>query len=66
MRERGDGIYQYESIADVVRAKIDISVDFIIFASENLKVAHALSEIEANIAIIDEYYIISGATCSKL
>lgn len=45
MRERGDGIYQYESIADVVRAKIDISVDFIIFASENLKVAHALSEV---------------------
>ncbi|XP_072750718.1 uncharacterized protein [Anoplolepis gracilipes] len=55
-------VHQCESIADVVKAKIDISVDFIIFAFD-LRVAHALSEIEANIAIIDEYYIISGATC---
>ncbi|EFN68407.1 hypothetical protein EAG_10380 [Camponotus floridanus] len=55
-------VHQCESIADVVKANIDISVDFIIFASD-LKVAHALSEIEANIAIIDEHYIISGATC---
>ncbi|KAM0736826.1 hypothetical protein ACS0PU_006475 [Formica fusca] len=55
-------VHLCESIADVVKAKIDISVDFIIFASD-LRAAHALSEIEANIAIIDEHYIISGATC---
>ncbi|CAL1673051.1 unnamed protein product [Lasius platythorax] len=55
-------VHQCESIADVIKAKIDISVDFIIFASD-LRAAYALSEIEANIAIIDEYYIISGATC---
>ncbi|XP_029167580.1 uncharacterized protein LOC114938024 [Nylanderia fulva] len=55
-------VYQCESITDVVKAKTDISVDFIIFASD-LRTVYTLSEIEANIAIVDEYYVISGATC---
>lgn len=37
-------IHQCESIADVVKAKIDISVDFIIFAF-NLKASHTFSEV---------------------
>lgn len=37
-------VHLCESIADVVKAKIDISVDFIIFASD-LRATHALSEV---------------------
>lgn len=93
-------VHQCESIADVVKTRIDISVDFIIFAFDS-RAAHTLSEVrdinlyanyllyivlkilsfrvllfvhklllidyyfkvEANIAILDEYYIISGVTC---
>ncbi|XP_011629686.1 uncharacterized protein LOC105422128 [Pogonomyrmex barbatus] len=55
-------IHQCESIVDVIKAKLEISVDFIIFAF-NLRILNTLSEIEANIAIIDENYITSGAVC---
>lgn len=37
-------VHQCESIADVVKAKIDISVDFIIFASD-LRTVYTLSEV---------------------
>ncbi|XP_025161442.1 uncharacterized protein LOC109503591 [Harpegnathos saltator] len=55
-------VHQCESISDVIKAKIDISVDYIIFAFDS-RVSHTLSEVEANITVIDEYYIISGVTC---
>lgn len=54
-------IHQCESITDV-KTRIDISVDFIIFPFD-LRASHTLLEIEANIARIDEYYVLSGAVC---
>ncbi|KAL0121198.1 hypothetical protein PUN28_008702 [Cardiocondyla obscurior] len=55
-------IHQCESITDVIKANLDISVDYIIFAFD-LRATYSLLEVEANIAIIDEYYIISGSAC---
>lgn len=55
-------VHQCESVADVITAKIDISVDFIIFTFDS-RAAHTLVEVEDNIAIIDEYYVLSGVTC---
>jgi len=39
-------IHQCESIADVIKARIDISVDFIIFAFDS-RTAHTLSEVSS-------------------
>ncbi|KAH0956707.1 hypothetical protein HN011_007606 [Eciton burchellii] len=55
-------IHQCESIADVIKTRLDISVDFIIFAFDS-RTVHTLSEVEVNITLIDEHYIISGAAC---
>ncbi|XP_018397160.1 PREDICTED: uncharacterized protein LOC108775328 [Cyphomyrmex costatus] len=55
-------VHQAESITDVVKTRIDISVDFIIFPFD-LKISQTLSEIKANIVRIEESFVLSGAVC---
>lgn len=49
-------VHQCESIADVIKAKIDISVDFIIFAFDS-RVAHTLSEVRNIFILYKQYFM---------
>ncbi|XP_033321503.2 uncharacterized protein LOC117217776 [Megalopta genalis] len=54
-------VHQCEFVSEVVKVEVDITVDFIIFVFDWR--FQSLSEVEANINLIDEHYIIAGATC---
>lgn len=55
-------VHQCELIDEVIRLNLNLSIDFIIFVFD-WKTTHSLSEVETNISLIDEHYIISGAVC---
>ncbi|XP_058803273.1 uncharacterized protein LOC131671100 [Phymastichus coffea] len=55
-------IHKCESIADIIRVKPDLHVDFVIFAFDG-RINHSVNEVEKNINLLDEFFIISGRIC---
>ncbi|XP_076641893.1 uncharacterized protein LOC143352861 [Halictus rubicundus] len=54
-------VHQCEFVTDIVKLQFHITVDFIIFVYDRR--SHSLTEVETNISLIDEHYIICGAVC---
>ncbi|XP_015111485.1 uncharacterized protein LOC107037440 [Diachasma alloeum] len=55
-------VHQCESVSQVVKARTNLAVDFIVFAIDG-QVTHSISEVESNIHCIDENYVLTGAAC---
>ncbi|OAD58725.1 hypothetical protein WN48_10413, partial [Eufriesea mexicana] len=55
-------VHQCEFVTEITQLNISLNVDFIIFAFD-WRTTQSLSEVETNISLIDEHYIISGAVC---
>ncbi|KAJ8680528.1 hypothetical protein QAD02_016315 [Eretmocerus hayati] len=64
VRNRGYAIavHKCESVTDILEAKPDLHVDFVIFAFDS-KVTTSVRKVEDNIRLLDEFFIISGRVC---
>ncbi|XP_014232858.1 uncharacterized protein LOC106656419 [Trichogramma pretiosum] len=64
VKERGYRItiHKSESIDDILHFKPNLQVDFVVFAF-NGRIAHQIHEVERNIGLLDEFFIISGRVC---
>ncbi|XP_031834644.1 uncharacterized protein LOC116427922 isoform X2 [Nomia melanderi] len=54
-------VHQCEFITEIIKLQIGLAIDFIIFVFDWR--FQSLSEVETNISLIDEHYIISGTVC---
>ncbi|XP_078048222.1 uncharacterized protein LOC144475807 isoform X2 [Augochlora pura] len=54
-------VHQCEFVDEILKADVNVTIDFIIFLFDWR--FQSLSEVETNINLIDEHYIISGSTC---
>ncbi|XP_043520310.1 uncharacterized protein LOC122534074 [Frieseomelitta varia] len=54
-------VHQCELVDKIIQSNLTLGVDFIIFVFD--WTTQSLSEVETNISLIDEHYIISGAAC---
>ncbi|OXU29165.1 hypothetical protein TSAR_005667 [Trichomalopsis sarcophagae] len=55
-------VHKCESVSDILRSKPDLHVDFVVFAFDG-RISHHVSEVEKNISLLDEFFIISGRAC---
>ncbi|XP_017891179.1 uncharacterized protein LOC108631617 isoform X2 [Ceratina calcarata] len=55
-------VHQCETVADVIKSKLNIGVDFIVFVFD-WRISQTLSDVEKNLRLIDEHFIVSGAVC---
>ncbi|XP_076760078.1 uncharacterized protein LOC143428819 isoform X1 [Xylocopa sonorina] len=55
-------VHQCEFVTQITRSQLNIGIDFIIFVFD-WRTSESFSEVETNISLIDEHYIISGAVC---
>ena len=55
-------VHLCEFITEVAKVNLNVSADFIIFVFD-WRTTQSLYEVEANINLVDEHYIISGAVC---
>ncbi|XP_029056539.1 uncharacterized protein LOC114883172 [Osmia bicornis bicornis] len=55
-------VHQCELINQVLQSHSNLGIDFIIL-SFDWKIAQSVSEVETNISLIDQQYILSGAAC---
>ncbi|XP_050582392.1 uncharacterized protein LOC126918493 isoform X1 [Bombus affinis] len=55
-------VHQCELVAKIIESSLSLGIDFIIFVFD-WRTTQSLSEVETNISLIDEHYIISGAVC---
>ena len=55
-------VHLCELVTEVAKVNLNVSADFIIFVFD-WRTTQSLSEVEANINLIDEHYITSGAVC---
>ncbi|KOC62954.1 hypothetical protein WH47_04852, partial [Habropoda laboriosa] len=55
-------VHQCESVTQFTQFHLNLGIDFILLVFD-WRTLHSLTEVETNINLIDEYYIISGAVC---
>ncbi|CAK9818942.1 hypothetical protein ANTPLA_LOCUS10007 [Anthophora plagiata] len=55
-------VHQCESVTQITQSHSNLSIDFILFLFD-WRAVHSLTEVEININLIDEHYIISGCVC---
>lgn len=55
-------VHQCESIPQITKPNLDLGIDFVIFAFD-WRTTQSLAEVETNISLIDQHFIISGAAC---
>ncbi|XP_012273235.1 uncharacterized protein LOC105695840 isoform X2 [Orussus abietinus] len=61
-RNRRVAVHQCESVTEVLQARPNLGVDFIIFAFD-CRVRHALSQLEEAILQVDDHFILTGCAC---
>lgn len=55
-------VHQCETIVEIIKSKLNIGIDYIIFLFDG-RTSKSLSDVEENLSVVDEHFIVSGAVC---
>ncbi|XP_014213968.1 uncharacterized protein LOC106643375 [Copidosoma floridanum] len=55
-------VHKCENIADILRTKPDLHVDFVVFPFDS-RISKQVDEVESNIWLLDEFFVVSGRVC---